>query len=47
VLGYEFEGVRYDAGNKLGFLMANFAFALKDPELGPGLRVFLAKEKKR
>ncbi len=47
VLGYEFEGVRYDAGNKLGFLEANIAFALKDPELGPGLRAFLAKERKR
>jgi len=47
VLAYEFEGVRYDAGNKLGFLMANIAFALKDPELGPGLRVFLNKERKR
>jgi UTP--glucose-1-phosphate uridylyltransferase len=47
MLGYEFEGVRYDAGNKLGFLMANIAFALKDPELGPGLRAFLAKERKR
>lgn len=47
VLAYEFEGVRYDAGNKLGFLMANIAFALKDPELGPGLRAFLNKEKKR
>ena len=47
VLAYEFEGVRYDAGNKLGFLMANIAFALKDPELGPGLRAFLNKERKR
>ncbi len=42
VLGYEFEGVRYDAGTKLGFLQANVAFALKDPELGPGLREFLS-----
>jgi len=45
VIAYEFEGIRYDAGNKLGFLMANIAFALKDPEIGPGLRAFLAKEK--
>jgi len=44
VIGYEFEGIRYDAGTKLGFLMANVAFALKDPELGPGLRAFLKKE---
>lgn len=47
VIAYEFEGVRYDAGDKLGFLMANIAFALKDRELGPGLRAFLAKEKKK
>ncbi len=43
VIGYEFEGVRYDAGTKLGFLQANIAFALKDPELGPGLREFLSR----
>lgn len=45
VIGYEFEGIRYDAGDKLGFLKANIAFALKDPEIGPGLRAFLAEEK--
>lgn len=47
VIGYEFEGIRYDAGNKLGFLMANVAFALKDPEIGPGLRLFLGKGRKK
>jgi UTP--glucose-1-phosphate uridylyltransferase len=47
VLAYEFEGMRYDAGDKLGFLMANIAFALKDPELAPGLSAFLSKERKR
>jgi UTP--glucose-1-phosphate uridylyltransferase len=45
VIGLEFQGVRYDAGTKLGFQMANIAFALKDPEIGPGLRAFLKKEK--
>ncbi|GAB4241649.1 MAG: UTP--glucose-1-phosphate uridylyltransferase GalU [Deltaproteobacteria bacterium] len=44
VIGFEFRGVRYDAGTKLGFQMANIAFALKDPEIGPGLRAFLKKE---
>ncbi len=43
VLAYEFEGVRYDAGTKLGFLQANVAFALKDPDLGPGMREFLSR----
>ena len=47
VLAYEFEGIRYDAGDKLGFLMANIAFGLKDPELGPGLRTFLARGKRK
>lgn len=45
VIACEFEGTRYDAGDKLGFLMANITFALRDPEIGPGLRAFLAKEK--
>ncbi|MBI5906029.1 MAG: UTP--glucose-1-phosphate uridylyltransferase GalU [Deltaproteobacteria bacterium] len=44
VIGFEFEGARYDAGTKLGFQMANVAFSLRDPEIGPGLRVFLRKE---
>jgi len=39
--GYEFEGDRYDAGEKLGFLQANIMYALKDPDLGPRLRQFL------
>ncbi|MEK6593059.1 MAG: UTP--glucose-1-phosphate uridylyltransferase GalU [Pseudomonadota bacterium] len=33
VLAFEFEGVRYDCGNKLGYLKANIALALKHPEL--------------
>ena len=47
VIGYRFKGTRYDSGTKLGFLMANIAFALKDPELGPGLRACLKKDKLR
>jgi len=45
VIGLEFKGIRYDAGTKLGFQMANISFALKDPDIGPGLRAFLKKEK--
>jgi len=41
VFGYEFFGDRYDAGDKLGYLEANIAFALKHPELGPKLRRYL------
>jgi UTP--glucose-1-phosphate uridylyltransferase len=38
---YEFEGQRYDVGDKLQWLEANVAFALKRPDLGPGLREWL------
>ena len=41
--GYRFEGKRYDCGDKLGFLEANVAFALKRPDIGPKLRVMLAE----
>ncbi len=47
MIGLEFEGTRYDAGDKLGFLAANVAFALKDPEVGPGLRAYLRKARLR
>ena len=38
LLGYRFEGQRYDAGDRLGYLKANVAFALKRPELAGPLR---------
>lgn len=41
VFAYEFEGDRYDAGDKLGFLKANISFALKRDSIGPDLRAFL------
>ena len=41
--GYEVEGDRYDAGDKLGFVEATVAFALKRPDLGPRLRPVLRK----
>ena len=34
VYAYNYIGKRYDCGNKLGFLEATLAFALKHPELG-------------
>lgn len=33
VLAYEFEGIRYDCGSKLGYLDATIDYALKHPEL--------------
>jgi UTP--glucose-1-phosphate uridylyltransferase len=41
--GLRYEGVRYDCGNKLGFLEAQIAFALERPELAEGVREFLKK----
>ena len=38
---YDFEGRRYDVGDKLGFLEATVDFALKRPELRDGLIEFL------
>jgi len=37
----EFEGVRYDTGTPSGWLEATIALALKDPDIGPGLRQYL------
>ncbi len=41
LLGYRFEGQRYDAGDRLGYLKANFAYAMKRPELAGPLRQYL------
>ncbi len=39
--GYNFEGIRHDTGDKLGFLMATVEFALKRKDLGDGMRAYL------
>ncbi len=41
VFGYVFEGKRYDAGDKLGFLQATVEMALKRPDLGKAFRKYL------
>jgi UTP--glucose-1-phosphate uridylyltransferase len=41
--GYIFEGTRYDAGDKLGYLHANIMYALKRKDLGNKLRGILEK----
>ncbi len=38
IYGYEFEGVRYDCGDKLGFLKAVVHFGLKHPEVGAAFK---------
>jgi UTP--glucose-1-phosphate uridylyltransferase len=39
--GLRFEGRRFDCGDKVGFLEAQIAFALKRPELAGAVRAFL------
>jgi len=41
VYGYQFEGTRHDAGQKLGFLKATVEFALKRDDLGGPFREYL------
>jgi UTP--glucose-1-phosphate uridylyltransferase len=41
IYGYQFQGKRYDTGNKLGFLKATVEFALKRPDLGEDFRAYL------
>jgi UTP--glucose-1-phosphate uridylyltransferase len=45
VLAYEFEGRRYDCGNKLGYLEATVELALKHGEVGEGFAQFLNRRK--
>jgi UTP--glucose-1-phosphate uridylyltransferase len=39
--GLRYEGRRFDCGDKIGFLEAQIAFALKRPELAPAVREFM------
>jgi UTP--glucose-1-phosphate uridylyltransferase len=41
VFGYNFEGIRHDTGDKLGFLKATVEFALKRKDLGADMREYL------
>ena len=41
--GLRYEGRRFDCGDKVGFLEAQIAFALKRPELADQVRAFLRK----
>jgi UTP--glucose-1-phosphate uridylyltransferase len=41
VYAYRFDGVRYDAGDKLGFLRATVEFALRREDLGESFRLYL------
>lgn len=41
VVGYRFDGTRFDCGSKAGFLQATVAFALQRPDLGPEFALYL------
>lgn len=42
--GFRFDGTRYDCGSRVGFVEANIAFGLLDPEIGPGVRAALLRQ---
>jgi UTP--glucose-1-phosphate uridylyltransferase len=39
--GLRYEGRRFDCGDKIGFLEAQIAFALKRPDMADQVRAFL------
>ena len=41
IYGYEFEGVRHDLGDRVGFISAQIGFGLKRPDLADRLRAYL------
>ena len=41
VLAYEFEGTRYDCGDKLGYLQATVEYGVKHPDLGTAFAAYL------
>ena len=40
-IGYRFEGDRYDAGDKFGFIQANIAYAMKREDIAPRLLAYM------
>ena len=41
IYGYEFKGIRYDCGDKFGFIQATIQMGLKHPEIKDKLRKYL------
>ncbi len=46
LLASNFEGVRYDVGDKFGFIKANVEYALRSEEIGEELRAYLKEKSK-
>jgi len=47
VYAYNFEGKRYDVGEKLGFILTTLEFALKDKELRSGVMAYIEEVMKK
>ncbi|WP_366654528.1 UTP--glucose-1-phosphate uridylyltransferase GalU [Fodinicurvata sp. EGI_FJ10296] len=43
VVGFRYEGERFDCGDKAGFVMANLAFGLRNKDVGPSLKKMIAQ----
>ncbi|NLP48938.1 MAG: UTP--glucose-1-phosphate uridylyltransferase [Clostridiales bacterium] len=41
LIAYDFDGIRYDMGNKLGIMQANCEVALTHPEIGEDFKAYL------
>ena len=41
IYSYKFNGTRYDCGTKIGFIKANIAFALNNPNYSDELKIFI------
>jgi UTP--glucose-1-phosphate uridylyltransferase len=41
VMAYEFDGIRYDCGSKLGYLKATVSYALKHPEVAQDFAAYM------
>ena len=41
--GFRYDGQRYDCGSRIGFIEANLAFSLRDPEIGGQVKDILKK----
>ena len=46
IFGYKFKGKRFDCGDKVGFQMANLAFALERPDMRDKLIEFIKEIQK-
>jgi UTP--glucose-1-phosphate uridylyltransferase len=41
VIALDYDGIRYDMGNKMGIMKANCEVALKHPEIGDDFKAYI------